>query len=106
MLADKTIYEEKSEILKALGHPIRLCIVRNILEKGSSNVSGIELCIPSSQSSISQHLTRLKAAGILRGIRLGNEIHYEVCNADVVPIIKAIFDDQGTIFIEGDENND
>ncbi|SMC47756.1 ArsR family transcriptional regulator [Papillibacter cinnamivorans DSM 12816] len=106
MLEDKHVYEDKAELLKAIGHPVRLCIVQRIMEKGSSNVSGIETCIPSSQSSISQHLTRLKAAGIVRGVRVGNEIHYEICNDEIVPIIKAIFESKGAVFIEGGHDDD
>lgn len=88
---DRRIYDEKAELLKALGHPIRLCIVRGILEKGRCNVSSMEACVASSQSCVSQHLSRLKAAGIVRGVRTGNEIYYEISNADVEPILRAVF---------------
>ena len=58
------IYEEKAALLKALSHPVRLQIVRGLLRCGCRNVGCMEANIGQSQSCISQHLMRLKAAGI------------------------------------------
>jgi len=81
---------QKSELLKALAHPTRLCIVKGLIEK-ESNVTNIQECLNLPQSTISQHLFRLKAAGIIKGERNGLEISYQVINNDIRKIIKTLF---------------
>ena len=58
--------EQAAELLKALGHPVRLCIVKKLLEGGCCNVASMERCVDVTQSSVSQHLARLRAAGRFR----------------------------------------
>jgi ArsR family transcriptional regulator len=81
---------QKSELLKALAHPIRLCIVKGLIEK-ESNVTNIQECLDLPQSTVSQHLFKLKAAGIIKGERKGLEISYQVINEDVRKIINLLF---------------
>jgi len=88
---DKELYENYSEMLKALGHPIRLCIVRGLLQKVGCNVSHMQECLDIPQSTISQHLTKLKSAGIIVGERKGLEIHYSVANEKVSKLIQVLF---------------
>jgi ArsR family transcriptional regulator len=88
---DKKELEEKADILKAISHPVRLCIVRGLLNEGESNVTNMQNCLDAPQSTISQHLAKLKAAGIIEGERKGTEIFYKVVNEEVKKIIKAIF---------------
>jgi ArsR family transcriptional regulator len=42
------------------------------------------------QSTISQHLSKLKAHGIVEGIRSGTEITYCTVNPDAIDIVKSI----------------
>jgi len=81
---------QKSELLKALAHPIRLCIVKGLMEK-ESNVTNIQECLDLPQSTVSQHLFKLKAVGIIKGERNGLEISYQVINEEVRKIIKILF---------------
>lgn len=83
--------EAKAEILKALAHPARLCITANLYFKGKCNVTNIQHCMEMPQSTISQHLAKLKSAGIIKGIRNGLEIEYEVINEDAIGIIETLF---------------
>lgn len=83
--------ERKAEILKALAHPARLCIASNLYFKGKCNVTGIQHCMDMPQSTISQHLSKLKAAGIIKGARNGLEIEYDVINEDAIAILNALF---------------
>ena len=55
MQFDLEVYERKSELLKVLAHPIRLCIVKGLLEQGNCNVTYMKDCLQASQSTISQH---------------------------------------------------
>lgn len=81
---------QKSELLKAVSHPIRLCIVKGLMEK-ESNVTVIQECLDLPQSTVSQHLFKLKAAGIIKGERNRLEISYQVINEDIKKIIKILF---------------
>ncbi len=85
------MFEENADLLKALAHPVRLCIVKGLLESGSSNVSNMQNCLDMPQSTISQHVSKLKSAGIITGSRNGLEIIYSISNEKVVNIIKALF---------------
>ncbi len=91
MKVEKQILEQKSEVLKALGHPIRLCIVKGLIDEGENNVSYMQGCLDIPQSTLSQHLAKLKAAGIIECERKGTEIYYRVTNLDAIYIIKTIF---------------
>lgn len=83
-------YEEIAELLKVLAHPIRLCIVRGLLNVGSSNVSNMQSCLGVPQSTISQHLQKLRSVGIITGERNGLEVFYKISDERVEAIIKAV----------------
>ena len=91
---DMNKYNEISEVLKALAHPVRLCIVRGLLEKGGCNVCHMQECLGMPQSTTSQHLQKLRSAGIISGQRKGLEVTYKVCDQRVVELIKLIFPEQ------------
>lgn len=79
----------KADILKALGHPVRFCIVEGLLA-GEQNVAKMVACTGVPQPTVSQHLNILKAAGILKGHRDGNQMLYSVCNKEISEIIMAL----------------
>ena len=66
-------YEENDALLKALAHPLRLQIVQGLLLCGCRNVRCIEEKTGQSQSCISQHLSKLRSAGVVQAERNGNE---------------------------------
>lgn len=80
------------EKLKAISHPHRLCIIKGLIDN-SCNVSKIQECLQLPQSTVSQHLARLKAAGIVKGDRNGLEIRYSVVDKEVIAITSIIFED-------------
>jgi predicted transcriptional regulator len=56
-----------AQIAKALGHPVRVYIV-NFLSKQSCCYSGdLSEILPIAKSTLSQHLTELKKAGLIQG---------------------------------------
>ncbi|KJS82518.1 MAG: hypothetical protein JM58_14960 [Peptococcaceae bacterium BICA1-8] len=81
---------KKAEILKAIAHPVRLCIVKNLIDIDSCNVSTMQNCLDMPQSTVSQHLAKLKSAGIIEGERHGVEIIYKVVNDEVRKVIEVI----------------
>jgi len=89
---DTKIFDENAEILKALAHPIRLCIVQGLLSCGGCNVSNIQNCLDIPQSTISQHIAKLRSSGIISGERNGLEIIYKVVNPKAKAIINVLFE--------------
>lgn len=84
-------YKDTAEFLKVLAHPVRLCIVKGLLEKGSCNVSHMQWCLELPQSTISQHLQKLRTAGLVKGERNGLEISYSIADDRISKLIKALF---------------
>jgi DNA-binding transcriptional ArsR family regulator len=90
-MEDTKKYEGTAEILRAIAHPVRLCIIKGLMNK-ECNVSHMQECLGLPQSTVSQHLSILRAKGIIKGERSGLEITYNVVNEDVKKIINALFD--------------
>jgi ArsR family transcriptional regulator len=86
-------FDLKADKLKAISHPHRLCIIRGLMDN-SCNVSKIQECMGLPQSTVSQHLSKLKAAGIIEGVRTGLEICYKVVDEDVKEIVGILFKDK------------
>ena len=70
-------FRKEAEILKVLGHPIRLKIVAGLCTQ-ECNVKHIWECLGLPQATVSQHLALLKNKGIIEGTRDGVEVHYAV----------------------------
>ena len=70
-------FTEEAEILKVLGHPIRLKIVVGLCAR-ECNVKHIWECLGLPQATVSQHLALLKNKGVIEGKRDGVEVHYSV----------------------------
>ncbi len=87
-------FEEKSEKLKALAHPIRLCIVKGLLDNGSCQVGIMQDCLHTPQSTISQHMAKLRTLGIIEGERDGVEIHYRLADPEVEALVRTLFPDE------------
>jgi ArsR family transcriptional regulator len=85
-------FTEYAEMLKVLAHPVRLCIVKGLIEKGQCNVSHMQNCLDVPQSTVSQHLQKLRGAGIIQGVRSGLEINYKVCDQKVVQLVALLFE--------------
>ena len=87
-------YQESAVLLKALAHPTRLQIVHGLLSTGCHNVGCIETRIGMSQSCISQHLQKLRSAGIVSADRSGNEVYYRVISATAAQVVAALFHEE------------
>jgi DNA-binding transcriptional ArsR family regulator len=63
--------ETTASYLKALGHPVRLMIARELI-KGQKCVGEVESSLNIRQANASQHLSILKINGIVDCVRKGN----------------------------------
>ncbi len=68
--------EALADLAKALGHPVRVAIVRYLLRRDACMMGQIAEVFPLAPSTVSGHLERLKRAGILRGEIDGPRVCY------------------------------
>lgn len=83
-------YDREAEILKVLGHPVRLKIVAGLISQ-TCNVKKIWECLGLPQATVSQHLALLKNKGIIEGRREGVEVFYHVVSTEARQIVGALF---------------
>ena len=82
-----------SEIFKALAHPQRLCIVKTLCEKDHLNVGDMQHCLDEAQATVSQHLSKLKAAKIIIGRRDGTNVYYSISDEKVRHLVQAVIEE-------------
>lgn len=88
---DKTLsFDREAEILKVLGHPVRLKIVAGLLSQ-TCNVKKIWECLGLPQATVSQHLALLKNKNIIEGRREGVEVFYHVVSDEARSIVSTLF---------------
>ena len=80
-------FTDEAEILKVLGHPIRLKIVAGLCTR-ECNVKHIWECLGLPQATVSQHLALLKNKGVIEGKRDGVEVHYSVIHPFAKKIVE------------------
>ncbi len=85
-----TKYNDKAELLKVLAHPVRLCIVKGLIDQ-ECNVTHMQECLELPQSTVSQHLSILRSRGIIKGNRKGLEVTYCIANEEVKNLINFLF---------------
>ncbi|MCX7694536.1 MAG: metalloregulator ArsR/SmtB family transcription factor [Caloramator sp.] len=91
---DNQVFLETAEILKVIGHPIRLCILKGLFVEGEKNVTTMQGCLNIPQSTVSQHIGILKNKGIIKGRRNGLEINYSICNEKVIKILETLLKEE------------
>ena len=68
-------FEARAKIVKAMAHPTRLFMVEE-LAKGERCVCELTEMVGADMSTVSKHLSVLKAAGILDDKRRGSQVFY------------------------------
>lgn len=81
---------EKSDMLKAMAHPMRLCILNCLMTSEECNVTTLTQKLKQPQSTVSQHLSKLKSHGLIEGQRNGASMQYRIVGEDVKPIIDVL----------------
>lgn len=79
-------FEEKVELLKIMGHPMRLKIINELYKHKVLNVTQITQILKLPQSTVSQHMSKMKGK-ILKGDRKGLEVYYSINNPRVEKIL-------------------
>lgn len=76
-------------LAKAIGHPARVAILRLLVGREGCIVGDIVDELPLAQSTVSQHLKKLKEAGLIRGQVDGPRVCYCV-EPGAVALLKAL----------------
>lgn len=85
-------FENTTELLKAMAHPVRLKILKNLIDNGPTKVGSMQEIFQIQQPVVSAHLGKLRRAGILVTNRRGTEIYYKVESEFILRLAKVLFD--------------
>jgi ArsR family transcriptional regulator len=86
---DPRVLEGAAEMIRALGHPIRLRILE-CLEEGQKCPSELVEALDQPQALVSQQLARMRAAGIVRARRDGPHVWYSVADERVLRMLDCL----------------
>ena len=92
-------YAERAALLKALAHPLRLQLLHGLLHTGCHNVGCMEHLPGVSQSCISQHLQKLRAANVVTAERSGNEVYYQVASREVASLVADLLGEEADSYV-------
>jgi ArsR family transcriptional regulator len=88
LLENFALLEKKAEMIKTMGHPIRLCIMEILTDQNERTVTEIYTALEIEQAVASHHLRILKNSGILNSFKKGKNVLYSISHDN----LKEIFD--------------
>jgi DNA-binding transcriptional ArsR family regulator len=71
-------FEARAAIIKAMAHPTRLFIVDQLSQVEEKCVRELTKMIGADMSTVSKHLSTLKAAGIIEDEKRGSQVYYSL----------------------------
>ncbi len=99
MNRDRERFRIQAEFCKAMAHPVRLEIIDH-LKRRDATVTELAAAVEASQANVSQHLAVLRARGVVRPERRGNEVVYSLANRKIVDacvLIRQILTEQADL---------
>lgn len=85
----ETDLQKSAAVFKALGHPSRLLMVK-ALGDGEKCVCDLRELVGADLSTVSKHLSVLKAAGIVAPVKRGNFVYYRLLRSCVMTFIRCL----------------
>ena len=79
-----------AKMFDILSNEVRLCILVNLYLHGEKNVTDLKECADSSQSFVSQQLSKLKDLGIIEARKRGVEVYYSIKDPEIKRVIEQI----------------
>lgn len=83
LLGMDPIHELQAEICRTLAHPVRIAML-HLLADGPREVNRLAVELGISQPNASQHLSIMRAAGLVEAERDGREMLYQLTDPDVI----------------------
>jgi DNA-binding transcriptional ArsR family regulator len=96
-MMNKADYEKRARIIKALGHPSRLMMVDALQHADELCVCDLQQMVGADMSTVSKHLSLLKAAGILKDRKQGLQVYYSLrvpCITGFFTCVEAVLDEE------------
>ncbi len=90
----ETSLEEKAQLLRTLGHPVRLRIAAGLAGRCAC-VREIWECLEMPQAVVSQHLKVMKKSGILEARRDGVRVCYSLKDQAMADLVRILGVDLG-----------
>lgn len=84
--------ENVAELLKIIGHPIRLKILQLLKRNGELCVCELLPLLEVSQPNLSQHLSILRLSGLVENNKVGNTIRYRLSDNELLREILEIIE--------------
>jgi len=81
---------EAAAMLKELANPARLLILCQLID-GERSVGELCRAIDLSQSAVSQHLARLREAGLVDTDKRGQMVYYRLCNMEAHALLSTLY---------------
>ncbi len=82
--------DRASQLLTAMANPKRLLILCNLLDQ-ELHVGELAERVQLGQSPLSQHLSKLRAWGLVRTRREGQQVHYSLASDEVRQVLTTLY---------------
>lgn len=79
-----------ADVIKIIGHPQRLQILEHLDLHGECMVTDIVEAVGGQQGAISQHLNKMRRAGIIEARRHGKKVYYRIAAVNAVTILNCL----------------
>lgn len=79
-----------AEGLRVLAHAQRLRVVEFLDRRGAAPVHRILTAVGGAQGALSQHLIKMRQAGLIASERRGKEVWYAIANPDALTILNCM----------------
>jgi len=83
-------YDQVAEMLKTMGHTLRISIIKLLCENERLSVTEIFTKLGIEQAVASHHLRLLKSVGIVASQKNGKHSYYYIANSDISKIYELI----------------
>ena len=87
MPTNPRLAKEAAQIARAISHPVRMQILQELRQEGGAYVMHLTAVLGRPQANISQHLMVLRQAGLVRAIREGMTVRYEISDPALLVVL-------------------
>jgi ArsR family transcriptional regulator len=79
-----------ADALRVLAHVQRLRVIEYLERRGPAPVHQILAAVGGAQGALSQHLAKMRQAGLIASERHGKEVWYAIANPDALTILNCM----------------
>jgi len=82
----------KAEFFRALAHPMRICILEVLADRGEQSVQALQGRLGLDQPIVSQQLAKLRAHGVVTSRKDGTTVRYVLTDPATADLLKVARD--------------